>query len=168
MKIFLRCAFLLAAYGCLGSAPTNVGDIDVNPLVRVDSAALPKTINDSTGNSLQVTHGTLTTYSYSIACDYRVDFSNGKSLSGTKTCGLVSDVRVVSDGLELILDAGEIGGPQGAHAYDFKTDIRKPCSCGRLCAGPCGADRMSDTIRIVASASFEARLAEYRAALHRR
>jgi len=167
MKLVLRYSVLLAACGCLGSAATNVGETDVNPLVRVDGVAVPQTIRDSTGNSVQVTHGTLTTHSYSIACDYQVDFSNGKSMSGTKTCGLVSDVRVVYDGLEFDLDAGDAGGPRGSHAYAFKTDGRRPCSCGKECASPCGSNRLTDTVRTSAAPPNQTRLQRYKAALLR-
>lgn len=167
MKSFLRYCFLLVACGCLGSAATNVGTTDINPLVRVDGLPIPQTISDSTGKSVQVVRGTLTTYSYSIACDYQVELSNGKSMSGTKTCGLVSDVQVVFDGLQFSLDAGDVGGPQGSHMYDFKTDSRKPCSCGRLCANPCGGNRLTDSAR-AASIPAEARLQKYEAGLTER
>ena len=154
MKIFLRYAVLLAACGCLGSAATGVGSTDTYPLVRVDGAALPQTISDATGNSIQVIQGSLTTTSSSISCDYKIDFSNGKSMSGTKTCSLTNDMKVVSDGVEFTFDAGEIGGPQGGHAYDFKTDNGRPCTCGLQCVGGgtgCKTDQSPEGVRNASS-----------------
>ena len=162
MKKILRYAFLLASCGCFGGAATVPGQTNEYPLVRVDSVAIPKTISDASGNTTQVVNGKLVTSSSSISCDYEVNFSNGKVLKGTRTCSLVSDVQVVVDGLQFSLDAAEVGGPSGAHAYAFKTNTGSPiCDCAHDClAGKtCRGDRLLDSSRVAPASLREERTA---------
>lgn len=157
MKNVLAALAPLAVCACFGSGANNVGNSDTYPLIRVDGRAVPTSIGDA-GASIQVTHGTLSTHSWTVTCDYKVDFSNGKSISGSKDCSLIGDARSVPDGVQLLLDASEAGGPLGAHYYDFQTNTGKPCSCGLLCAGgPCASDRAVDSIRTSRSDPFARR-----------
>lgn len=151
MRNLSRLCFLLAACACFGSAATDLGDSDTYPLISVDGAKLPTTISDSTGASAQVTSGSLTTRSSTAQCDYKISLSTGKTISGTKNCSLIGDAKPVGNGVQLIIDAVDGGGPAGAHYYNFLTNTGKPCTCGVFCpGGPCATDRALDSARAIA------------------
>src|SRR5947207_4648673 len=134
MKLWPLAYLLLAA--CFGSAAV-VGTIDSSPLIAVDGHTLPATIVDSaTGASMQVTSGQLTTYSWKDDCNYTINFSTGKSATGSKLCVLGIVTQVSGGIVQMKVDAVDGGGPSGLHSYNFQTDPGKPCTCGRLCVNP--------------------------------
>ena len=127
--------------GCLGSAATNVGEINTIPLVRVDGSPPPFTISDGTGASAQIASGSLTTYSTRAECDYQIILSTGKKIPGTIAC-LEGVVQPILNGVQVKLNLGAAGAPQGEHAYDF-VGSEKPCSCPKFCK--CGTNRLLPT-----------------------
>lgn len=140
----LLSATLLIVCGCFKLDTTNIGDSDSLPLVRVDGVALPASISDSLGSAAQVSAGQLTVYTTRASCDYVVDLSTGKQISGETSC-LAGSVTAITGGVELHIDLATVGSPRGVHAYDFVA-VNKPCMCPKFCL--CGAQRsIPDSVR---------------------